>query len=158
MPAGATTQVIGVEETIKELRRIDPEFRKEFNRGARAVLSPTVSAIKSQYPQMPLSGMSRTWMPGSYAILPWQVSKAKSSVRAKVSTRKNRNSVIYISQGYPAAVIFETTTPSNRLGANIRSRHQRIMWPTVDKNQGQITAGIALLVAKAERTIQGKVR
>jgi hypothetical protein len=32
------------------------------------------------------------------------------------------------------------------------------MWPTVDKNQGQITAGIALLVAKAERTIQGKVR
>jgi hypothetical protein len=31
------------------------------------------------------------------------------------------------------------------------------MWPTVDKNQGQITAGIALLVAKAERTIQGRL-
>ena len=54
------TQVIGVEETIKELRRIDPEFRKEFNRGARAVLAPTIAQIKSAYPQLPLSGWRRS--------------------------------------------------------------------------------------------------
>ena len=85
------------------------------------------------------------------------MAKARRGIKAKVSTRRNKASVIYITQAYGAGVIFETVDSGTPMGSNIRARASRVAWPTVDRNQGQITAGIALLVAKAERTIQGRL-
>jgi hypothetical protein len=47
MPATMKTEVVGVKETIKALREIDPQFRKDFNKGARAVVAPMVAEAKA---------------------------------------------------------------------------------------------------------------
>jgi hypothetical protein len=119
MPATMKTEVVGVKETIKALREIDPQFRKDFNKGARAVVAPMVAEAKARYPSLPLSGMARAWTPRQFSIFPWQQSKVRSSVKVKTSTRRNANSVVYVSQGEPSAVLFETVSNSNRLGSNI---------------------------------------
>jgi hypothetical protein len=49
----------GVKEAVKELRKIDPELRKQFNKDAKAVVRPVIDAAKSNYPSEFLSGMSR---------------------------------------------------------------------------------------------------
>jgi hypothetical protein len=108
MPATMKTEVVGVKETIKALREIDPQFRKDFNKGARAVVAPMVAEAKARYPSLPLSGMARAWTPRQFSIFPWQQAKVRSSVKVKTSTRRNANSVVYVSQGEPSAVLFET--------------------------------------------------
>lgn len=157
MPATIKTEVVGIKETIKALREIDPQFRRDFNKGARAVVAPMVAEAKSLYPTLPLSGTARAWTPRQFSIFPWQQSKVRSSVKVKTSTRRNKNSVVYVSQGEPAGVLFETVSSSTRLGSNIRARHDRVLWPAADRHAPQITQGVADLVKETEKVIQGMV-
>jgi len=157
VPVGVHTEVVGVKDTIKALRRVDPEFRKEFNRAAKAIVAPMVAEAKSLYPQLPLSGMARSWTPKEYSIFPWQVSKVRSGVKVKTSTRRDKNSVLYVSQGEPAGILFETVSSGKPLGQNIRARSDRVLWPTADRHAPEIQAGIWRLVKEAEKTVQGMV-
>lgn len=157
MPASIKTEIVGVKDTIKALRQVDPEFRKQFNRAAKDVVAPMVAEAKGLYPQLPLSGMARPWTPKAFSIFPWQVSKVRSGVKVKTSTRRNKNAVLYVSQGNAAGVLFETVSSSKPLGANIRSRSDRVLWPTAEKHTPRINDGIAKLVKEAEKVVQGMV-
>jgi hypothetical protein len=44
-----TSEITGVKETIKALRRIDPELRKEFNAKYKDAVSPMTNAAKAIY-------------------------------------------------------------------------------------------------------------
>ena len=157
MPATVKTEIAGVKETIKALREIDPQFRRDFNKGAKAVVAPMVAEAKALYPALPLSGMARPWTPRQFSIFPWQQAQARRGVKVKTSTRRNKNAVLYVSQADPAGVLFETVSSSTRLGSNIRARSNKVLWPAADRHAPQITAGVALLVKQTERKIQGKV-
>jgi hypothetical protein len=161
MPATITSEVVGVKDTIKALRQLDPELRKQWNRDIKAVLAPAISKVKSSYPRLPLSGMAREWTPNTeagYTIFPWNYSKVKRGVTVKTSTRKNKNAVVYVSQANPAGVLFETVGLGNELGRNIRTVSPRLLWPIIDEMTPQIIKGVEEIVVHAERTIQGKVR
>lgn len=151
MPATITAEAVGVKDTIKALRRVDPEYRKQFTRDIKRVVAPLVSEAKSLYPEMPLSGMARAW--GN--VFPWQVSRVRSSVKVKTSTRRGASSVVYVSQGSPAGVVFETVTTGNNLGRNIRARSDRVLWPTADRHAGEIAVGVERIVRDAEKVVQG---
>ena len=156
MPATVTAEVVGVKETIKALRRVDPEIRKQFNRDIKQVLQPAISKIKASYPEMPLSGMVRPWATASgHEIFPWTVSKVRRGVTVKTSTRKNKNSVVYISQANPAGVLFETVKLGNELGRNIRTVSPRILWPVVDEMTPAIVKGVGQIVIHAQKVVQG---
>ena len=157
MPATIKTEIVGVKDTIKALRRIDPEFRKEFNKAAKDVVAPMVAEAKSLYPKLPLSGMARSWTPKAFSIFPWQINKVRTGVKVKTSTRRDKNAVLYVSQGTPSAVLFETVSNNKPLGANIRARSDRVLWPLAEKHAPRINAGIAALVKDAEKTVQGMV-
>lgn len=157
MPATIKTEVVGVKDTIKALRQVDPEFRKQFNRAAKDVVAPMVAEAKSLYPQLPLSGMARPWTPKTFSILPWQVSKVRSGVKVKTSTRRDKNAVLYVSQGNPAGVMFETISSNKPLGINIRARSPRVLWPTAEKHAPRINQGVAEIVKEAEKVVQGMV-
>jgi hypothetical protein len=161
MPAQLTSEVVGVKDTIKQLRQLDPELRKQFNRDIKAALAPVISKVKASYPRMPLSGMVNEWTPNleaGYTIFPWTISKVKSGLTVKTSTRKNKNAVVYISQANPGAVLFETVGLGNELGRNIRTVSPRLLWPIVDEMTPAIIKGVDEIVVLAERTVQGKVR
>ena len=157
MPAAIKTEIVGVKETIKALRQVDPEFRKQFNRAAKDIVAPMVAEAKGLYPQLPLSGMARPWTPKAYSIFPWQVSKVRSGVKIKTSTRRNKNAVLYVSQGEPAGVLFETVSDNKPLGAQIRSRSPKVLWPAAERHTPRINAGIEKLVKEAEKVVQGMV-
>lgn len=158
MPAAAKIEVVGVKDTIKALRQIDPELRKEFNRSIRGVVAPMIGAAKSSYPFMPLSGMSRSWTQGASQKFPYNLAKVRSGVKVKTSTRRDTNSVVYITQGNVAGAIFEVAGTGNRFGSNLRARHSRVLWPTFDRYAPQILAGVDGIVRDAEKTVLKRVR
>ena len=161
MPAGVKTEIVGVKDTIKALRQVDPELRKQFTRDIKAVLAPAISKIKAAYPAMPLSNMARNWTPNveaGYQIFPWNQAKVRRGVTVKTSTRRNKNSVVYVSQANNAGVLFETITTGNDLGRNLRTRHQRIMWPIIDEMTPSIVEGVGEIVVHVQEIVQGRVR
>ena len=158
MPASLTIERVDIKETIKALRRIDPEAAKEFRAGIRDVVKPTVQEIKASYPPAPLSGWRHNWNTGTFAMLPWDVGLARRNVKIKVSARRDQNNVIYISQSYPAAIMYETVSGSTVMGGRVRAKASRNMWPAVDRNAAQITNGIMDLIRKAEATVEKAVR
>ena len=158
MAGSARIEVVGVKDTVKALRKLDPEFRKEFNRGIKEVVAPTIAAAKSAYPPMPLSGMQRAWIQGAAQKLPWDAAKVRQGVKVKVSTRRYSNSVVYITQANPAGAIFEVAGEGNRFGANLRARNSKVLWPAYDRHAAQIAEGVDKLVRNAERTVEGMMR
>ena len=156
MPVDVTTRV-DVKDTIKALRRLEPETAKEFIRQAKGAVAPMIADAKSQYPEMPLSGMAREWA-GKF---PWQAAAVRRGVKVKTSTRKNKASVVYVTQGNAAGAIFEVAgkkNPSSVFARNLRARNGRVLWPAYDRHAEQIQTDIKALVIDAEKTIQGLVR
>lgn len=55
----------GVKETIKLMRKVEPEMLKDMRKGIRQITQPAVSAIKSNSPKVaPLSGMANNGRTG----------------------------------------------------------------------------------------------
>ena len=54
-------------------------------------------------------------------------------------------------------MLFETVSSNKPLGTNIRARSDRVLWPTADKHAPRINAGVAKIVAEAEKVVQGMV-
>lgn len=55
----------GVKETIREMRKVEPEMLKDMRKSIRQITKPGVSAIKSNSPKVaPLSGMANNGRSG----------------------------------------------------------------------------------------------
>ena len=157
MPVSTHMEIAGIQDTLRALREVEPELQKEFRRNIAVVVAPMIADAKSKYQAMPLSGMARKWSQGGREKFPWDVSQVEGGVKLKNSTRRNRRSVVYISQGNPAGAIFEVAGAGNPFGANLRSRNSPVLWPAYDKHAAQIQAGVALIVKVAELQVQGMV-
>lgn len=155
-------EVSGVKSAIKELRKIDPELRKQFNKDAKEVVRPVVESAKANYPAVFLSGMSRAWTQGGKPKFPYSQSKAKSGVRLKVDTRGKAVSIINVAQNNPAAVIIDMAGQKggdSRRGevfiANLTDkagRPSRVMWPAFERNETAVqTAMVQLINSVMER-------
>jgi len=161
MTVNTTTEFVGLKDTIKALGKIDPQYRKDFNRDAKDIVKPLIADAKGNYPQLPLSGMKYAWAPRGRAIFPWTINKVRSGVKFKTSTRRSGSSVLYVTQSDPAASIFEVAGKANSAGLfnrNLRSRHPFNLWPTAEKHLPDIERGLAELVKKAMATVQREMR
>jgi hypothetical protein len=49
MPVTATTEIVGLKETINALRKIDPQLQKDFKADATAIAQPAITAAKAAY-------------------------------------------------------------------------------------------------------------
>jgi hypothetical protein len=151
-----SVEVSGVKNAIKELRKIDPELRKQFNKDAKEVVRPVIEAAKANYPATFLSGMSRAWTQGGKPKFPYSQSKAKSGVRLKVDTRGKAVSIINVVQNNPAAVIVDMAGKKggkSRRGevfiANLTEkagRPSRVMWPAFESNETQVQFAMVQLI------------
>ncbi len=151
-----SVEVSGVKSAIKELRKIDPELRKQFNKDAKEVVRPVVEAAKSNYPATFLSGMSRAWTQNGKPKFPYSQSKAKSGVRLKVDTRGKAVSIINVAQNNRAAAIIDMAGKKgggSRRGevfiANLTEkavRPSRVMWPAFESNETQVQFAMVQLI------------
>ena len=156
------TEVKGAKEAIISLRKIDPEYRKDFNREAKNIAAPLVSAAKAAYPEMPLSGMKHKWIDKQgRELLPWSVAKVRAGVKLKTATRKSAASVLYITQSTPTGAIFEVAglaNPGANFNRNLRSKNSRVLWPTADKYLPEVTRGLVKLVDDVMEKVDRETR
>ena len=46
MSVSASVQVVGVKDTLKQLRELDPELRKQFSRDVKQIVKPLTDEAK----------------------------------------------------------------------------------------------------------------
>ena len=158
MSANAQIEVYGLKEALKELRKVEPDFRKTVNKDAKELAKPAVDDAKSQYPPTLLSGMQRNWTQRGNLKFPYSQQKAQRGVTVKVDTSKRNSSTISIIQKDPAAAIIDMAGKkggSNAQGARFISAltlqfglPSRVMWPAYDRNAGAVEQNMVELVER----------
>lgn len=157
-------EVIGVKDTIRELRSLDPELRKQFNKDARKVAEPIINEAKSRYPNKYLSGMARTWSQRGRKLFPYTPSDAKRGVVFKIDTGRRATSILTIIQKNPAAAIVDmagkaggTNPQGARFTSALFGQPSRVMWPAVESKQDQVVDAMMELVNEAAEQVQNRI-
>lgn len=154
-------EVQGVKQTLRVLRSIDPQLRKQFNKDAREVVKPLMDEAKRRYTRVPLSGFRRSWDYNGREITPRTIGRYRSGVTFEVNTSDKRESTFTVIQRNAAASIFDM---AGRRGPNELSRSferagwgtaSRVMWPAAEAKGNEVIAALMNLVEKvAERLDQ----
>jgi len=150
MTATIRTELVGVRQAVASLNKIEPGLRKEFAAQLTAIAAPAIQAAQSRYTSLgvPLSGMARPWSNNGRKLFPFDPAKAAKGVKVKLDTRRNATSTIVISQGDPAAAIFETAgrknsnTLATNLGKTPAQGRTRLFGPAVYSKIREVTKEI----------------
>jgi len=162
MSVSVSTEVYGIKDAIKELKKIDPEYRKQLNKDAKAIAQPVTDAAKSAYPVQFLSGMKYGWAQKGRVKFPYDQGRAQKGVQVKVDTSRKNQGTIVITQKDPAAALIDMAGKGQGKGTRGENfvklmakfgSPSRIMWPAYDAKAPQIEQNIADLV----ETIMEKV-
>jgi hypothetical protein len=116
MPASTEISVLGINEAIRSLNKIEPGLRKQFNNEARAIAQPATNAVKDAYRFVPLSGMERRWAGPAVngrRVFPFTLAKARKGVDVVFDTDRRTLGVINIVQRDTGTAIFETAGRKN---------------------------------------------
>lgn len=115
------TKVIGLEQTLRELRKVEPEYVKAFRKEARQNASEAITAIKVEFDHTargwsnanyPLSGMRRGSLLAGRDVR-WGKQKARRNIKFKLggprkSSRKGKVFRMFsLIQSDPAGAIYD---------------------------------------------------
>lgn len=145
MGVNTELSVVGINEAIRALNKIEPGLRKEFNKEARAIAAPATDAVRSAYKFVPLSGMNRQWTDkkSGRKLFPWNLEKARKGVDVVFNTDRRSLGTINVVQRDAGSAIFETAgrATSNPLGnslGSIQPGRTRVIGPVVYSKINQI--------------------
>ncbi len=164
MAVNSSVQITGVKETLKELRQLDPELRKQFRKDVNEIARPLITEAKTLYGKRLPRGFNRAWTLGGRQVLPWTLSKAQRGATVKISTGRSTQSVISIRQKDPAASIIEfagTETWNNfagQLSLIFGRTRGKVMWQAADTRLDDITRQVELAVQAGSATVNKKIR
>lgn len=160
-------QVIGVKETIKELRSLDPELRKQFNRDSKKIAQPVVDKAKGSYPTKYLSGMFRTWSQRGRQLFPYSQRDAQRGVVFQIKTSRSAVGILTIIQKNPAAAIVDMAGKAGGAGAKgeqyvraltlFHGQPSRVMWPAYESTKDQVQREMLDLVREASETVENRI-
>jgi len=163
--------VVGVKDALKELRKLDPELRKAFNKEVTRIAAPVVQDVKNAYKFVPLSGMTRTWGGGSGRsrnVFPLTLNNARRGVAVKIDTSRKAVSTIYIRQNDPGWAIFETAgratvnplgqALNNKLGSDLEPGKTRLIGRVVFKEKAKVEREITELCKRVVNGINGRIK
>jgi hypothetical protein len=160
---GSSVEIVGVKDTLKELRALDPELRKQFRKDVNEIARPLITEARGLYGKKMPSGFARAWNIGGRQIFPWTLSKATRGVSVKIATGRSSQSVISIRQRDPAAAIMEFagTETWNTFAAQLslifgRTRG-KVMWQAADTKLQDVTRQVELAVQAGSEVINRKI-
>ena len=139
MAVSTDVSVVGINEAIRSLNKIEPGLRKQFNNEARAIGAPAVNAVRDAYRFVPLSGMNRKWAGpavGGRKVFPWSLEKTRKGVDIVFDTNRRTTGTINLVQRDAGTAIFETAgrKDANPLGnalGPVSPGRTRIIGPVV---------------------------
>ena len=157
----ANIEVVGIKDTLKDLRTLNPEMRKQFARDAKQIAAPITNEAKGNYPQLPLRGMKYRWRQRGRDLLPWDARRTRSGVTVKIDAGRRRDGVITIIQKDPAASIIEFASNNNRLGRSLSTlawgTPARVMWPAADNHLKDVTREMVQAIDKVADDLNRKL-
>lgn len=149
MSVSMNTTVVGVNDAIRALNKIEPGLRKQFGQEVNQIAQPAIQEAQNRYRTAGwgvtnVRGVSRQWARGK---MPYSVEKAVRGVKTKLDADPRRLATILIVQADAAAAVLETTGRRNpgRLGnalGVVQSGRTRLIGPAVYRRRNDIEAGI----------------
>jgi len=158
-----STEVFGIRDAVKELKKLEPALFKEFRKEATTALKPIVldaQATLNNAGPAPLSGMARKWAPKGRQIFPYVQTKAVRGV--KVSLRPSKAAFLTVQQKDASGAIFDIAGRSNQNkfgeALNKYGKASRSMWPAADAKETQVRSNLADVVADVAAKTQKRLR
>lgn len=158
-----STEVFGIRDAVKELKKLEPALFKEFRKEATTALKPIVldaQATLNNAGPAPLSGMARKWAPKGRQIFPYVQTKAVRGV--KVSLRPSKAAFLTVQQKDASGAIFDIAGRStqNKFGEalNKYGKASRSMWPAAEAKETQVRSNLADVVADVAAKTQKRLR
>jgi hypothetical protein len=157
--------VLGINEAIRSLNKIEPGLRKEFNNEARAIAQPATDAVRSAYKFVPLSGMNRQWKDSKSGrkLFPWNLDKARKGVDVVFNTDRRSLGTITIVQRDAATAIFESAgrKTSNALGESLGALspgRTRIIGPVVYSKVNEIASAMEKVALRIVQRVNRELK
>jgi hypothetical protein len=151
-----SVQVEGIKETIRELKNIDPEIRRSFNRNVKVIVRPVIQEAQRKYrAETYPSGTARNWK----NKFPLSGDAAARATTSSIKTSRKNTSTILIVNKNPGASVFEFADTGS-LGAAFRGKNgapARTLWPSTTKNMPEVVQQMSKLVAEVEVLINGRM-
>lgn len=158
---------VGVKETIKLIRSVEPELYKQLRKDIRQITQPGIAAIKQKTPTIaPLSGMvhnGRTGWSGvnvTTAITPGQRSRALGSTTANLvaikSTGRNKQAGFNIADMAGRGSNGRTRSGQAMI-RNLGARASRYVYPALESKLPQIVKEVADSFDKMAESINRKL-
>ena len=158
-----TTEVVGIRDAVKTLKKLEPAVYKEFRQDAVNALKPITlkaQATLNKAGPAPLSGMARKWAPKGRQIFPYVQTKAVRGV--KVSLRPSKAAFLTVQQKDASGAIFDIAGRSspNKFGEalNKYGKASRSMWPAADAKENEVRINLADLVQSVAKKTEIKLR
>lgn len=164
MSVDMNVTVVGVNDAIRALNKIEPGLRKQFGQEVSQIAQPAIQEAQQRYRAVGwgiehVRGVSRTWARGK---MPYNVEKAVKGVRTRLDADRRRLATILVIQADAATAVLETAgrrNPGplgNALGA-ISGVRTRILGPAVyskrDKIEGQMRDATMRVVKLVQREL-----
>jgi len=159
------TEVVGIRDAVKELKKLEPALFKEFRKEAVTALKPITldaQATLNNAGETPLSGMARKWTTKTgRQIFPYVQSKAVRGV--KVSLRPSKAAFLTVQQKDASGAIFDIAgrATTNRFGEALTRRFGRAsrgMWPAAEAKEDEVRRNLADLVQSVAKKTETKLR
>lgn len=162
MTPDTSIQVIGLKDALAQLKRVEPQIRKELTRSIKGDAAPLVNAARELVPfGAPLSGM-RT---GKFA---WSA-KARSGIGIKMGgrARGNEYTILSLRQNNGVGQIFDMAGKaggrSKRGQAFIENltarygRPSRSMWPAAERQLPAVADAVQATISDALKEINQRL-
>ena len=153
--------VVGVNDAIRALNKIEPGLRKQFGQEINEIAQPAIREAGNRYRQVAwgtenVRGVSRQWARGK---LPYSTEKAARGVRTRLDADRRRLATILVVQADAAAAVLETAGRRNpgRLGnalGVITGVRTRVLGPAVYSKRRDIEGGIRDATMRVVRRVQ----
>ena len=153
--------VVGVNDAIRALNKIEPGLRKQFGQEVSQIAQPAIQEAQHRYRTAAwgvenVRGVSRRWERGK---MPYNVEKAVRGVRTRLDADRRRLATILIVQADAAAAVLETAGRRNpgRLGyalGVVQSGRTRLIGPAVYSRRREIEGGIREATMRVVKRVQ----
>lgn len=163
----ARTQIVGVRETIAELKQVDRRLERETRKRMRNAARPLQQAAQAKVPSTtPMSG----WTSGRYAFDAGQI---RSGIKVRTSTargKKNAKSwrLLELTQNTAAGIVFDMagrrSSGKSKQGRQFISnlnarvgRASRSMWPAAEQNIDKVEREVVKAVEDAAKVVNRRI-
>ena len=161
MSVSMNTTVVGVNDAIRALNKIEPGLRKQFGQEINQIAQPAIQEAGNRYRRAAwgtenVRGVSRQWARGK---MPYNTEKSVRGVRTRLDADRRRLATILIVQADAAAAVLETAgrrNPGplgNALGV-VQSGRTRLIGPAVYSQRNKIGRQIREATMRVIKRVQ----